>query len=1129
MYWNIDAVHRRLGNQKDSNSNDDAAAAPVFARCTRKTVVSEANIKKVYTDLKKEFHALIYRSKELSRAGIFGAALRLAFHDAGEFDLNTDDKFGPDGCLSNTGPNSGLKEPETEVQSTFIPMWQKYCDRITRADFFALLGKLAAEEADPTRTINIPFHYGRVDNNFCDGGAGRLPAHQPGFSEFQRVFIDQMGLTMNDAVALLGAHTVGHVHPQYSGFGNKDDENFFHIRYADNAWDESPELFDNQYYRSLLMELWQNEINTENPALNTWNIARNTDGVNGFEPPEGADTFDENAGGALPIEGDVGAAAAADAAVAAAFDAAGFAANPFVGGRRRLASRNFLHPRTIMLNADMVLAFPIHLDQNPATNTNTGVDGELCGAVIGEDAKLACKSTQYGEVVGYPATFSQIKAYSENNKLFLKDFAAAYVKMVNVGYKVKGNDNGKDKKDRSDDSNTGKLGTLKSIDLGPYWDAETIAYGATEEGRTAANLYAGLPSYMVSPYGARDDICVKYDGVSVFVEGWPSTPHMITPFVNAYHSPIAAVPSFQECRDDGHCIRSYEMSVEAVQARVWDQAIPACQNYPGTWYLAYNGSLPGPTITMPTGHESLVRFNNKIELIGPYSGTYEPCTEENGREGRPFSVHFHGSASLAPYDGWADDETCYGETKDYVYPNQRPNTGWYHDHAVHVTADNAYSGMAGLYIISSKVKHGGCGEPWNMEDIEEKIMILGDKLLDDQCQLRMEPKTIHERSFYGDINTVNGVPYPVMHIEPKWIRFRILVASISRPYNYKIKTEDGVDVSKDICYIVASDGGYHMNPVKFPETGLLHGVAERFEVVCDFSQFQEKTLIFWNENDFDQMKAVPFYCYSHLIMKVIVGKDVTGPNPVFNPNLAPDPQLMPINTALSKNDIDQAMAMVEKGEYHRRMDFGRRNGHWVINGETWDTFKIAADDVGLNTWELWLFRTAGGWFHPIHMHLVDFFVLKRDNANGVRTYEKLVAKDVFYLGPANNVYVLVRFGAHKGDYMFHCHNLIHEDNDMLRAFHMVNTDMGKTKDTATQFIQNPLVNIIYSNYAYADPMYGETAAKPTAEKPPITREFVRETLNKNLYRIFYPTAEDYELMNGATDPWVAKVCPNTAF
>ena len=58
-------------------------------------------------------------------------------------------------------------------------------------------------------------------------------------------------------------------------------------------------------------------------------------------------------------------------------------------------------------------------------------------------------------------------------------------------------------------------------------------------------------------------------------------------------------------------------------------------------------------------------------------------------------MHLHGSASLAPYDGWAEDETCLGETKDYVFPNNRPVTGCYHDHALHITARNAYYGLAG--------------------------------------------------------------------------------------------------------------------------------------------------------------------------------------------------------------------------------------------------------------------------------------------------------------------------------------------------------------------------------------------------------------------------------------------------
>jgi FtsP/CotA-like multicopper oxidase with cupredoxin domain len=56
-----------------------------------------------------------------------------------------------------------------------------------------------------------------------------------------------------------------------------------------------------------------------------------------------------------------------------------------------------------------------------------------------------------------------------------------------------------------------------------------------------------------------------------------------------------------------------------------------------------------------------------------------------------------------------------GETKEYIYPNQRASTSWYHDHALHITLENAYHGLAGMYIMSDKIKNGGCGEPYNLE------------------------------------------------------------------------------------------------------------------------------------------------------------------------------------------------------------------------------------------------------------------------------------------------------------------------------------------------------------------------------------------------------------------------------
>ena len=68
-----------------------------------------------------------------------------------------------DGCISNTAPNLGLFETTSIVMTLLEPLWQKYCDLISRGDFWALIGKLSVEKADPSGTMNIPYYYGRVD------------------------------------------------------------------------------------------------------------------------------------------------------------------------------------------------------------------------------------------------------------------------------------------------------------------------------------------------------------------------------------------------------------------------------------------------------------------------------------------------------------------------------------------------------------------------------------------------------------------------------------------------------------------------------------------------------------------------------------------------------------------------------------------------------------------------------------------------------------------------------------------------------------------------------------------------------------------------------------------------------
>ena len=109
------------------------------------------------------------------------------------------DTMGPDGCISATSANAGLTESTSLVATVLEPIWQKYCDVISRADYWALFAKLVVERADPTHSMDIAYQYGRKDSAVCAAGASRLPSAQLGQNMFQQVFVTQMGLTLSDA------------------------------------------------------------------------------------------------------------------------------------------------------------------------------------------------------------------------------------------------------------------------------------------------------------------------------------------------------------------------------------------------------------------------------------------------------------------------------------------------------------------------------------------------------------------------------------------------------------------------------------------------------------------------------------------------------------------------------------------------------------------------------------------------------------------------------------------------------------------------------------------------------------------------------------------------------------------
>src|SRR3954454_19406502 len=124
---------------------------------------------------------------------------------------------------------------------------------------------------------------------------------------------------------------------------------------------------------------------------------------------------------------------------------------------------------------------------------------------------------------------------------------------------------------------------------------------------------------------------------------------------------------------------------ELTQKQVSTEILPGRQ----TTVWGYNGLVPGPTIEAEANRPTVVRQINRLPGRHPTLG-YVPYT----------STHLHGSPSLPQYDGYANDITQPGEFKDYRYPNTHDaSTLWYHDHGVHITAPNAYMGLAALYLL----------------------------------------------------------------------------------------------------------------------------------------------------------------------------------------------------------------------------------------------------------------------------------------------------------------------------------------------------------------------------------------------------------------------------------------------
>jgi FtsP/CotA-like multicopper oxidase with cupredoxin domain len=270
---------------------------------------------------------------------------------------------------------------------------------------------------------------------------------------------------------------------------------------------------------------------------------------------------------------------------------------------------------------------------------------------------------------------------------------------------------------------------------------------------------------------------------------------------------------------------------------------------------------------------------------------------------------------------------------------------------------------------------------------------------------------------YGDVILVNGKPWPAMRVERRKYRFRVLNASISRSYRLQLSTGEPMTV-------IATDGGLMPGPQNVGDFRI--GMAERYEVVIDFSKYKiGQRVVLRNLQPPNNIN----FPNTDKVMAFDVVSDATSLDGNAVPDLLnPNQEVMGLTAADAVRTRDF--------RFERSPDPAVKA--WTINGTTWENviqsdYKFCVADIGYDDVEIWrLFNKSGGWFHPVHIHLVDFQVLDR-NGKPPFAYEK-GPKDVVYVGEGESVRVLMRFTNQRGRYMMHCHNLVHEDHDMMTQF-----------------------------------------------------------------------------------------------
>jgi bilirubin oxidase len=437
-------------------------------------------------------------------------------------------------------------------------------------------------------------------------------------------------------------------------------------------------------------------------------------------------------------------------------------------------------------------------------------------------------------------------------------------------------------------------------------------------------------------------------------------------------------------------------------------------------------------------------------------------------------------------------------TATFKYPNDQPATTlWYHDHSLGMTRLNVYAGPAGYWLIRGGMYDmdlgyvaPGVGDS-PLGEYTEIPIVIQDRSFNadgslfypdnraffeglDPAQLQIpfipdlacdglpsDVSPIWNPEFFGNMMVVNGFTWPYLEVEQRRYRFRFLNGCNSRFLVLKMTTaprgnNDGFNTPEHSFWQIGAEQGFLPAPVKLDY--LLMAPAERSDVIVDFSNVPVGTEITLVNDGPDapfggvSLEDLSDWESTGQVMKFVVKAAENG-----DTTTPPDQLVLPAQPVLPATDLTRQVSLNEEESHSVRVSEDG-SGNIVLDCGTGEIFgptsallgTLNPDGTGnpllwmdpitenpaLGATEEWEIHNFTEDAHPIHVHLVKFKVLGR-GANGTQPPETWETgfKDTVIAYPGEITRIKAKYDL-PGFYVWHCHIVEHEDNEMMRPFHI---------------------------------------------------------------------------------------------